>query len=346
MTRRFAFLATLALALLTLPQPGLAKRAPIPTISQYPYLGAITVDASTGKVLFEKNADAACFPASVVKLMDLLLILEDVARGSVSLTNIISTTAEASTMGGTQVYLKEHESFTVDDLLYALMVQSANDAAVALAIGIAGSKDAFVARMNARAKELGMQATTFHSVHGLPPAAGQKPDVSTARDLSLLARELLKHQDTLRYTSTVKRGFRQDTYVMENHNHLLGQGGCDGMKTGYIKAGGYSIVATAARGDKRVIAAVVSSRGDKTPIDMGKARDAATAQLLAEGLAAAAALPPPAPPAVTNAPPVEEEVTPAAKEKSGWGWKTITGIVIGVALILFGMYRRRLDSNL
>lgn len=340
--------ATFGLAVITLVISShtiRAERAPIPTISQYPYLGAIVVDAATGKVLFEKNADVACFPASVVKLMDFLLILEDVERGTIKLTDPITITAEAAGMGGTQVFLKEHESFALDDMLYALMIQSANDAAVALAISLAGSKPAFVARMNQRATELGLANTRFHSVHGLPPALGQEPDVSTARDLARIGLELVKHKDCLRYTSTVKRGFRNDTFMMENHNNLLGLGGCDGLKTGYIKAGGYSIVATASRGDRRVIAAVVGSRGDRDQIDMGRARDQATAQLLAEGLAAASAPPPPRP-IVTNAPPVVQEAPAPPQAKSGPGWKTIAGIVIGVALVIWGMRRRRLDSDL
>ena len=120
--------------------------------------------------------------------------------------------------------MKEKEVFKVDDLLYALMVQSANDAAVALAIHIAGTKDGFTELMNEKAQALGMTNTHFHSVHGLPPGAGQEPDISTPRDLSILCRELLKHKDTLRYTSTKERPFRPDAkepFIMRNHNPLL-----------------------------------------------------------------------------------------------------------------------------
>ncbi|MCE9616475.1 MAG: D-alanyl-D-alanine carboxypeptidase [Lentisphaerae bacterium] len=326
----------LALAAVLAPHDTLAQRAQIPTIAQDPYLGAMVVDASNGKVLFEKNADATCFPASMVKLMDLLVILEDVQRGTVKLTDPITATAESSKMGGSQVYLREHESFPLDDLLYAVMVQSANDAATAIAIGLTGSKDAFVKRMNQRAQELGMQSTQFHSVHGLPPGQGQEPDKTTPRDLILLARELLKHPETLRYTSTVKRGFRNDTFTMENHNNLLGSGGCDGLKTGYFRAAGYSIVATAGKDGRRVIAAVVGSTSKG-------ARDQATAQLLAEGLAAASAPPPPPPPkpVVTNALPEIAPPPPPPEESTGWGWKTWLGIAVGVGLIAYGIFRRR-----
>lgn len=330
-------LALCAAVLLLATAAAHAQRAPIPTIAKDPYLGALVVDAATGKVLFEQNADATCFPASVVKLMDLLLILEDIERGTVKPTDMVTTTAEASNMGGSQVFLREHEAFSVNDLLYALMVQSANDAALALAMHAAGTKEGFVVRMNQRAKELGMEHTRFASVHGLPPSQGQEPDVSTPRDLMLLGRELLKHKETLTYTSTVKRGFRNDSFIMENHNNLLGQGGCDGLKTGYFKAGGYSIVATAARDGRRVIAVVVGSQ-------QRQSREAATARLLAEGLAAAQPPPPPPPPrpvAPTNAPPAVAVTPPPAE--SHHSWLTFFGIVIGAALIAFGLRRRRLD---
>jgi D-alanyl-D-alanine carboxypeptidase (penicillin-binding protein 5/6) len=254
-----------------------AGRAPIPTIARDPYVGAIVVDADSGRVLFEDGPDATCFPASTVKLMDLLLVLEDVARGAVQLADTIKVTAEAERMGGSQVYLREHETFTVDDLLYALSVQSANDAAVALAVGISGSKSAFVERMNRRARELGMHGTQFHSVHGLPPSAGQQVDRSTPRDLARLGRAVLAHADALRYTSTVRRGFRGGSFMLESHNNLLGRGGCDGLKTGYIRAGGFSIVATAERSGRRVIAVVACSATER-------ARDRAAAHLLDRGL--------------------------------------------------------------
>jgi len=169
-------------------------------------------------------------------------------------------------------------------MLYALMVQSANDAAVALAEKVAGSTEAFVELMNRRAKELGMNNTVFHSVHGLPPSKGQEHDITTARDLSLLCRELLKHPDTLRYTSTRERPFRSNvpakTVHMRTHNHLLGHvEGCDGLKTGYIRQSGYSIAVTAARHGQRVIVVVLDS------ISL-KVRDAKAAELVAKGFTA------------------------------------------------------------
>ena len=266
--------------------PGLARTA------RNPYLGAITLDAASGRVLFEDQADAKGYPASVLKLMDLLLVLERIEQGQLSLQEEVTTSAKTSHTGGSRVWLAEKESFTVDELLYALMVKSANDAAVALAEKVGGSTEGFVELMNKRAKELGMTNTLFRSVHGLPPGRGQEPDVTTARDLSLLCRAVLKHPDTLRYASTRQRAFRTNvpkkTVIMRTHNHLLGHlEGCDGLKTGWIAAAGYSIALTAARHGQRVIVVVLGSSERQT-------RDARAAELVAKGLAALGA-PAPAP---------------------------------------------------
>lgn len=254
-----------------------SRGATMEILSADPYLGAILVDAETGQVLFENHSDTKGYPASVLKLMNLLIILEKVKEGSMRLDEKITITAEASKIGGSQVYLKEKESFTVDELLYAMMVQSANDAATALAIQAAGSKDGFVEIMNQRARELGMKSTAFHSIHGLPPGKEQFPDITTARDLTRLSRELLRYPDTLRYTSRRERGFRDNKFIMRNHNHLLTSfPGCDGLKTGYFKKAGYSIAATAKRGDTRLIAVVLGSKSKKS-------RDRKAAELLTKG---------------------------------------------------------------
>lgn len=257
-----------------------AARAPaagLPEKKADPYLGAIVVDAATGVVLFEDGADTACYPASVLKLMDLLIVLEKVEEGALKLDEDVTVTAEAAKMGGSQVYLKEHEVFTVDELLYALIVQSGNDAAAALAIHVAGTKDGFVDLMNEKAKALGMNATTFRSVHGLPPGKDQEPDVTTARDLAALCRELLKSKDALRYTSTKERGFRNDTFIMRNHNPLLATvDGCDGFKTGFFTKAGYSMAVTAERKGDRVIAILLGCLDRKV-------RNEKAAELMAKG---------------------------------------------------------------
>jgi D-alanyl-D-alanine carboxypeptidase (penicillin-binding protein 5/6) len=254
------------------------------TIAQNPYLGAIVVDANSGKVLLEDGGDKKGYPASVLKLMDLLIILEKIEQKQLSFQDPVTVSAKAANTGGSQVYLAENETFPMDEMLYALMVKSANDAAVALAEKVAGSTEAFTALMNKKAKELGMTSTVFHSVHGLPPAAGQEDDVTTARDLSILCRELLKHPDTLRYTSTRQRPFRANIEKrkidMLTHNHLLGHlKGCDGLKTGYIARAGFSIAVTASRNNQRVIAIVLDS------VDL-KTRDARARELVEKGFAA------------------------------------------------------------
>jgi serine-type D-Ala-D-Ala carboxypeptidase (penicillin-binding protein 5/6) len=238
-----------------------AGRAKIPAITREPYVGAVALDFSTGKAIYEASADVKCYPASLVKMMTLYLVLEKIETGSLKLTDPILTTAEASRIGGSSVYLKEKEVFPVDELLYATIVCSACDAAAALAIHIAGSRAGFVELMNQKAKQLGMNNTEFGSVHGLPPEVGQKPDVSTARDMANLSLELVRRfPQALKYTSTVKRGFRNGKFIMDTHNPLLKTvQGCDGLKTGWTRSAGYSISATALRNDRRVIAVVMGS---------------------------------------------------------------------------------------
>jgi D-alanyl-D-alanine carboxypeptidase (penicillin-binding protein 5/6) len=258
-------------------------------LSKNPYSGAVVIDAATGMSLFEDNADTGGYPASLVKLMTLLIILEAVEEEHISLRDKVIVSAEASRMGGSQVYLEEKEVTTVDDLLYALMVQSANDAAVALALHYAGSKADFAAVMNNRAWEIGMTDTVFHSVHGLPPGKGQLPDVSTPRDIARLSLEVLKHPRALHYSSTKRRLFRAESpepFIMQNHNHLVGTfEGCDGLKTGYFRAAGYSIAATATGKEGRAIAVIMGSVSSRV-------RDAKARELLSKGLMKIAELSP------------------------------------------------------
>ena len=259
-------------------RPTSTARPAVKRLGRSPYVGAIVVEADSGKVLFEDNADGTSYPASVLKMMTLLITLDNIERGTLHLEDNVTATREAALTGGSQVYLCEREVMTLDDMLYALMIQSANDAAVALAVHIAGSKPAFVELMNERAQEIGMKHTHFASPHGLPPARGQQPDVTTARDMSLLARVLLKHPTALRYTSTHQHSIRNGRFMMRSHNHLLNTfRGCDGLKTGYTYAGGYSIAATAVRDGIRVVVVVLSSDSIRT-------RDRKAAELLDLGL--------------------------------------------------------------
>lgn len=321
---------------LTSGTPTLARIKKANTIARDPYVGALVIDADSGQILAADNPDAKAYPASMLKLMNLLIILDKIQAGALTLQDKVLVTAEASRMGGSQVYLKENEVFTIDELLYALIVQSANDAATALAIHIAGSKDGFVELMNQYARALGMKATEFHSIHGLPPGPGQKPDVTTPRDMARLARKLLNYPDALRYTSTRERGFRNNKFIMRTHNHLLGRvEGCDGMKTGYFTTAGYSIVATARRGDNRVIAVVMGSVN-------GKLRDTKTSELLAKGFMLMPKKPEIAPP-VTNPPP--PAALPAERCSAGRTAAKIVLLIAVLALTALGityfLHRRR-----
>lgn len=240
----------------------LAVAASAAPISRSPYIGAIVVDAADGRVLFEDRADAVAYPASCLKLMDLLLVLERVSDGRLSLSGEVTASRAAAQMGGSQVYLAEGERFPLEDMLYALMIQSANDAALAIAEHVAGTREGFVSLMNAKAKELGMATTRFNSPHGLPPGKGQQPDISTPRDFAKLCVALVRnHPEALKYTSETYRVFRQNPlFEMRSHNHLLSElAGCDGLKTGYFKDAGYSIAATASRDGRRAIAVVMGS---------------------------------------------------------------------------------------
>jgi D-alanyl-D-alanine carboxypeptidase (penicillin-binding protein 5/6) len=342
---------------------ALPVQAKIKVVSKDPYLGAIVVDGNSGDVLMAVNADEKGYPASVLKLMDLLIILEQVRAGRVSLQDQVTVSAAASKIGGSQVWLKEKEVFTVDELLYALMIQSANDAAMALAEHVAGSKEGFIDLMNKRAKALGMNSTYFTSVHGLPPAPGSgvDPDTTTARDLSLLCLELLKYPEVFTYTGTRMRGFRNNTVEMVNHNRLLTSvRGCDGFKTGYIAAAGFSIALTAQRDGKRVIAIVLGSKDRKV-------RDAKAAELIEKGFLALPETPaapapvvakPPAPapaPALKNAPTDEEldetgpteDVEASGAEKPHSCRKALyIGILIGLGIAaLFGFLRGLLGGR-
>ncbi|RJX27376.1 MAG: D-alanyl-D-alanine carboxypeptidase [Desulfurivibrio sp.] len=364
------------LFLLMLAPAAMAARTSLKAITADPYVSALMIDAASGKVLFEENADAPVYPASVLKLMNLYVILERIEQGALKLDEMVQVTAEAAKTGGSQVYLDPKEQFSVEDLLYALMVQSANDAAVALATHIAGSKEGFIALMNQKAQQLGMKNSSFHSVHGLPPSEGQQPDVTTARDLAILCRELAKRPEALKYTSTQTRGFRDDKFIMRTHNKLLTRvPGCDGFKTGFYNAAGFSIAATAQRAGVRIIALVMGSKDRKV-------RDAKAAELLAKGFilvppqlqppsAAAAAQPvaaqqqsaavavnapavQPAPDAAAPAPPDAQPgpaMGPLAKMRdSGWG-KIFIGIGIGflLCLVIFavaGMRRKNRSGSL
>ena len=215
----------------------------------------------------------------MVKMMVELLVMEKVAGGELGLDDPVQVSARASKTGGSQVYLKHKEIFPVEALMEAVAIHSANDCAVALAEHVAGSVEAFVDLMNLRAAELGMEDTTYHSVHGLPPGRGQTIDRSSARDQALLARELIRYPEVLVWSSTKTAPFRGGKFTLYNTNSLIGKTpGLDGLKTGYIAKSGYCLTATAKRSGRRMISVIMGCPKERD-------RSVETTRLLARGFA-------------------------------------------------------------
>lgn len=264
------------------------------------YKGALVMDAATGNVLHEDRADYSGPPASMVKLMTFAVLHDRLASGTLALATPVKITAEDSGMAGTQVFLDPRETFPVEELIHAMMIQSANDAAHALARVAGGSVPAFVEQMNAKARELGMTHTTFRTPHGLPPANRRVADgdLTTPRDYSLLCRHLITRTNVLAYTAVRDRDFAPERakgpFKMRNHNSLLGKAaGVDGLKTGYTTAAGYCTSVTAQRNGRRVIVVIMGSLGHGGEIDKGKTRDLKAVELLERGFSALPAAPPP-----------------------------------------------------
>ena len=216
---------------------------------------ALLMEKETGTVLFSKDEHAKLEPASVTKVMTILLTMEAIDSGQLSYDTVITASAHACSMGGSQIWLKENEQMTVGDMLKAVCVVSANDCAVALGEQIAGSEEAFVERMNARAKELGMNDTTFQNATGLP-AAGH---VTSAHDIAIMSRELVKnHPDVRQYTTIWMDTLRDGQSSLVNTNKLIRfYEGATGLKTGSTDAAGYCLSATAERDGMELIAVIM-----------------------------------------------------------------------------------------
>ena len=228
------------------------------------YKAYLVMEANSAKVLEEENAHEKRAPASMVKLMVADIVMEKLARGEIHLTDKITASKAASKIGGSQVYLKEGEEFTLEELMQGMMIHSANDAAYAIAEFISGNVDDFVTLMNEKAKDLKMADTEFHSVHGLPPGKDQKEDLTSCYDMAVLARELVKYPKLMEWTSTKQGEFRGGKFVLSNTNKLLGQmPEVDGLKTGYYRSTGFNITATARKGDLRLIVVVMGSSTGK-----------------------------------------------------------------------------------
>ncbi len=269
--------AVLGLQVLSAPAVAAIPRRTLPTAAGPGTAAWITINAATGEVLASQEPDRRGTPASMTKMMLALLVMEAIRDGHLKLTDPVTTSAWASHIGGSRVYLKEGEVFPVEDLMAAVLIGSANDAAVALAERVFGTVQEAVSRMNDRAAELKLTGTHFASVHGLPPGPGQEADVTTPRDVARLAQELVKFPDILRWTATPEAPFRQGAFILRNTNHLIGHfPGADGLKTGYYRAAGYNVAATATRGPLRLITVVMGA-------PTNRARFEEAARLLAEG---------------------------------------------------------------
>ena len=218
---------------------------------------ALLMEKETGTILFAKDEHTQREPASVTKVMTLLLAMEAIASGQLSYDTVVTASAHACSMGGSQVWLKENEQMTVDEMLKAVCVVSANDCAVALAEQIAGSEEAFVERMNQRARELGMRDTTFQNATGLP-APGH---VTSAHDIALMSRELvLHHPEIRRYTTIWMDTLRGGESQLVNTNRLVRfYEGATGLKTGSTDSALYCLSATAERDGMELIAVILKS---------------------------------------------------------------------------------------
>ncbi len=245
-----------------------------------PYQEACVIEPVTGTVIFAKNEHQPWPTASLAKMMLMDLVAQKLEDGSLKLNTQIPASRAAARMGGSQVYLKEGETFSLDDMMKAIVVHSANDASYAVAEYIAGSPEAFVVMMNQRAAELGMKDTHYYTVHGLPPGPGQQPDVASAYDQALLARDLVRDPQILKWSSITTAPFRAGTFELRNTNHLVfNYNGCDGLKTGFYYKAGFNVVATAKRSGMRLIAVVLGS--PRKPENFRQA-----AVMLSEGFAA------------------------------------------------------------
>ncbi len=245
-------------------KPQSAKQT-LPPEKVEPYKAFIVVEAETGTVIEGENVHLKCQPASITKLMLASVVLDKLKSGQIKLDDKVTVSPEASAMGGSQVYLKAGEIFSLDEMMRAVMVASANDAAYAVAEFVAGSRNAFVDMMNEKAGKLNMVDSQFHSMHGLPPSQNQEADMSSPSDLAILARDLVRYPQLLVWTSLKTEPFRDGTLIMRNHNNLMNRfSGMDGLKTGFYREAGYSIVATAKRNDLRLITVVMGSPAAKT----------------------------------------------------------------------------------
>lgn len=225
---------------------------------------AVLLDADTGTVIFDKNKDEKLPPASITKIMTMLLIMEALDQGKITMTEKVRTSEYAASMGGSQIFLEPGEEMTVEEMLKGIAMASGNDASVAMAEKLAGSEQAFVQMMNERAQQLGMKNTHFVNPNGLPVA----DHYTSAYDIAVMTRELLKHEEITKYTGAYQDYLRKDTekpFWLVNTNKLVRfYPGADGVKTGYTSEARFCLSASAKRDGLRVVAVVLGEPDTKT----------------------------------------------------------------------------------
>ena len=218
---------------------------------------ALLLEASTGEIIFSKNPHEKLEPASLTKMMSMLLIVEAIDKSVLSWNQVVTVSAHASSMGGSQILLETNERMTVEDLFKGIAIASGNDAVVALAEKIAGTEENFVSLMNKRAKELGLTNTVFKNSHGLTTEG----HYTTANDLAKIALELVKHEEIFKYTSLYESYLRENTnrrlWLVNTNKLVRFYDGVDGLKTGFTKTAGYCLVATAKKNNMRILAIVL-----------------------------------------------------------------------------------------
>ncbi|WP_010273966.1 D-alanyl-D-alanine carboxypeptidase family protein [Paenibacillus senegalensis] len=240
---------------------------------------AVLMDVDTGTVIFNKNMDDQLPPASITKIMTMLLVMEEVEKGKLQWNDMVRTSEYAASMGGSQIFLEPGEEMTVEDMLKGVAMASANDASVALAEKISGSEEAFVQKMNEKAKQLGMTNTHFVNPNGLPA----DNHYTTAHDIALMSKELMKYEQITKYTGAYQDYLRKDTdrpFWLVNTNKLVRfYDGVDGLKTGYTREAKFCLAATAKKDNFRVIAVVLGEPDTKTRnAEVGKMLDYAFSQ--------------------------------------------------------------------
>lgn len=219
---------------------------------------AILIEAETGTVLYEKNADTSLPPASVTKVMTLLLVCEALNNGKISLEDKVTISQNAASMGGSQVFLEEGEEFSVEDLIKCTVIASANDASVALAEHCYGSESAFVNAMNLKAREMGLKSCAFENTTGLDDTVSYH--YMSARDIAEISKELIKNEIIVKYSSLWQDTIRNGEFTLTNTNRLVRYyDGCNGLKTGSTDKAGYCLSATAERGGMQLIAVIMGA---------------------------------------------------------------------------------------